>query len=84
MAYTNGKGVTQDYVRVLMWLNLTASKGLKEAKESRAMMTPSQIAEAQKMDADGDRKVTKEEAKSHHTAMREKYKKHHGENKATY
>ncbi len=37
-----------------------------------------------KMDADGDGKVTREEAKSHHTAMREKYKKYHQENKATY
>jgi EF hand len=30
-----------------------------------------------KMDANGDGQVTKEEAKNHHTAMREKYKKHH-------
>lgn len=37
-----------------------------------------------KMDADGDGKVTREEAKSHHAAMREKYKKYHKENKATY
>jgi hypothetical protein len=37
-----------------------------------------------KMDANSDGKVTKEEAKNHHTAMREKYKKHHQENKATY
>jgi hypothetical protein len=32
------------------------------------------------MDADSDRKITKEEAKNHHAAMRKKYKKHHGEN----
>jgi len=37
-----------------------------------------------KMDTNSDGKVTKEEAKSHHAAMREKYKKHHHENKATY
>ena len=37
-----------------------------------------------KMDADSDGKVTKEEAKNHHAAMREKYKKHHQKNKATY
>jgi hypothetical protein len=37
-----------------------------------------------KMDANSDGKVTKEEAKNHHAAMREKYKKHHQENKATY
>ena len=37
-----------------------------------------------KMDANSDGKVTKEEANSHHAAMREKYKKHHQENKATY
>lgn len=37
-----------------------------------------------KMDANSDGKVTKEEAKNHHAAMREKYKKHHQENKDTY
>ena len=37
-----------------------------------------------KMDANSDGKVTKEEAKNHHAAMREKYKKHHQKNKATY
>jgi len=37
-----------------------------------------------KMDTNSDGKVTKEEAKNHHAAMREKYKKHHQENKATY
>ena len=37
-----------------------------------------------KMDADGDGKVTREEIKSHHAAMKEKYKKYHKENKATY
>jgi hypothetical protein len=36
------------------------------------------------MDADGDGKVTREEAKNHHATMREKYNKHHGENKSTY
>jgi len=37
-----------------------------------------------KMDANSDGKISKEEAKNHHAAMREKYKKHHQENKATY
>jgi len=37
-----------------------------------------------KMDADGDGKVTREEIKSHHAAMKEKYKKYHKKNKATY
>ena len=36
-----------------------------------------------KMDADSDGKITKEEAKSHHAAMREKYKKYRQENKTT-
>ena len=36
------------------------------------------------MDADGDGKVTKEEAKNHHAAKREKYRKHHEENKSAY
>ena len=37
-----------------------------------------------KMDTNSDGKITKEEARSHHAAMREKYNKHHQENKATY
>jgi len=36
------------------------------------------------MDADGDGKVTKEEAKNHHAAKREKYRKHREENKSAY
>jgi len=36
------------------------------------------------MDANSDGKVTKEEAKNYHAAMREKYKNHHQKNKATY
>lgn len=58
-AYWLGYGVPQDYVRAHMWFNLAAAKvggvegmgkGVIEARDSvAAQMTPSQIAEAQKL-----------------------------------
>ena len=51
--YDNGEGVIQDYVRAHMWFNLVTSKGSKKGRENREkatkIMTPAQIAEAQKM-----------------------------------
>jgi uncharacterized protein len=51
--YIAGHGVPQDYVRAYMWLNLAAVRGdAKIAKLrdlTRALMTPAQIAEAQKL-----------------------------------
>jgi uncharacterized protein len=51
--YFFGKGVPQDYVSAHMWSNLAAAGGNKDAAKSRdavaAMMTPAQIAEAQKL-----------------------------------
>ncbi len=53
LMYDNGQGVTQDYVQAHMWLNLAAAQGQKEAEKFRGslakMMTPAQIAEAQKL-----------------------------------
>jgi hypothetical protein len=58
--YVMGKGVTQDYVRAGMWFNLAASKGDKNAKESLDRMAkgmkPSQIADAQRMAQDCEKK----------------------------
>lgn len=58
--YKKGEGVTKDYVRAHMWLNLAASKGSKEASEDRETvakeMTPTQIAEAQKMARECEKK----------------------------
>jgi hypothetical protein len=46
-------GVLQDYVRAHMWFNLSAAQGYQDAVKNRDMvalrMTPSQIAEAQKL-----------------------------------
>ena len=43
----------QDFVQALMWFNLAAPQGLVEAKNNRdivlKLMTPDQIAEAQRM-----------------------------------
>ncbi len=51
--YHKGQGVTQDYVQAHMWYNLAAAQGRKFARGDRdnlaELMTPSQIAEAQKL-----------------------------------
>jgi uncharacterized protein YraI len=52
--YDNGLGVPQDYVRAYMWFNIaTSSRENKKATKNRGIvakrMTPSQIAEAQKL-----------------------------------
>ena len=54
--YSEGQGVLQDYAKAHMWLNLSASQGSENAKKGREMlagvMTPAQIADAQKMARD--------------------------------
>ena len=51
--YANGEGVTQNYVLVHSWFNLAASnrseKGSKNRDKVSALMTASQISEAQDM-----------------------------------
>jgi uncharacterized protein len=51
--YSKGHGVPQDYVRAHMWLNLSAAQGNQNAAGQRddvaKLMTPAQIAEAQKL-----------------------------------
>jgi TPR repeat protein len=51
--YATGRGVAQDYVSAHMWFDLAAAKGDKVAEKSRdkvaAKMTPTQIAEAQRL-----------------------------------
>ena len=51
--YANGQGVPQDYVRAHMWFNLSAAQGHQRAARDRddvaKLMTPAQIAEAQKL-----------------------------------
>ena len=51
--YEVGSGVPQDYVQAYMWCNLSAAQGFQLAKYRRAelekLMTPGQIAEAQKL-----------------------------------
>jgi len=48
-----GQGVPQDYVKTHMWFNLAAAKGNETAAKARdstaELMTPAQIAEAQKL-----------------------------------
>ena len=61
--YDEGKGVKQDYVRAYMWFNLAASKGYKNGSKNREKvtkkMTPAQIADAQKMARDCEKKKYK-------------------------
>jgi uncharacterized protein len=51
--YGNGQGVPQDYVQAHMWWNLSAAQGNENAVKNRdivaKLMTPAQIAEAQKL-----------------------------------
>ena len=51
--YYNGQGITQDYVQAHKWFNLAAVNGNATAKKNRDLvadlMTPAQIAEAQKL-----------------------------------
>ena len=51
--YYKGRGVSQDYVRAHMWINLAAATGDETARGDRDLitkkMTPAQIAEAQKL-----------------------------------
>jgi TPR repeat protein len=53
LMYEEGKGVLQDYVSAHMWFNLAAAQGHSAAHEMRngvaRLMTPDQIAEAQRM-----------------------------------
>ncbi len=51
--YVAGQGVPKDYVLAHMWLNLAAAKRVKKAGKGRdlleILMTPDQIAEAQRL-----------------------------------
>ena len=54
--YYNGQGVPRDYVMAYMWFNLAAAQGQEVAKVasglrniSERVMTPEQIAEAQRL-----------------------------------
>src|SRR5262245_46474896 len=51
--YDNGLGVPQDRIKAYMWLNLAAKQGRERAAAFRdliaRLMTPGQIAEAQKL-----------------------------------
>ncbi len=51
--YAKGEGVPQDYVMVHMWVSLSAAQGEKESVKARdiiaKLMTPAQIAEAQRL-----------------------------------
>ena len=51
--YAMGQGVTEDYVQSYMWFNLAAAAGDQVATKNReiiaTLMTPAQIAEAQKL-----------------------------------
>lgn len=51
--YAKGQGVPQDYVQASMWFNLSMALGNQTAATYRyraaALMTPAQIAEAEKL-----------------------------------
>jgi TPR repeat protein len=51
--YFSGRGVTQDYTRAHMWLNISASQGIKKSLVDRNMlelkMNPADIAKANEL-----------------------------------
>ena len=51
--YMRGQGIAQDYTRAHMWFNLAGVKGDSDAIKNRdivaKLMTPQQVAEAQKL-----------------------------------
>ena len=51
--YAKGEGVAQDYVLAQMWFNLAAAQGDESAVKNQEMatklMTPAQVAEAQRL-----------------------------------
>jgi len=53
LMYAEGEGVPQDFVQALMWFTLSAAQHHKDGVENRdkaaGLMTPAQIAEAQKL-----------------------------------
>jgi TPR repeat protein len=54
--YAEGRGVPRDYVRVHMWISLSAAQGEQRAVKTLEMaerrMTPARISEAQKLARD--------------------------------
>lgn len=63
--YLKGQGVLQDYVQALYWLDLAAAQGVKGAEEQKTIlltkMTTEQIAEAQELVSEHNRKNNNEE-----------------------
>ena len=61
--YSRGLGVTRDYVQAHMWFKLAAARGQIDAGKWRdslaKLMTPAQIAEAQKLAREWNRKGSK-------------------------
>ena len=53
LGYAVGRGVPQDLISALMWFNLAAADGFADAAKIRddiaKLMTPGQIAEAEKL-----------------------------------
>ena len=64
---TEGQGVPQDYAQAHMWFNLAAAQGNKQAPKNRnivgKLMTPAQIAEAQKLAREWSAAFQKRKAK---------------------
>lgn len=54
--YSSGRGVPQDYIAAYKWYNVAAAKGNDQAHRSReflrSLMTPRQVAEAQRLSSD--------------------------------
>ena len=64
--YTKGEGVAEDYILAYKWANLAAAQGHENAIELkndlRKLLTPAQIAEAQRLSSEWSPKQSKEES----------------------
>ena len=59
--YASGEGVPENFILAYKWSNLAAARGIEKAKnlkkEIRKRMTPSQIAEAQHLSLEWEKKL---------------------------
>ena len=62
MMYESGRGVAENHIRAFAWYDLAAKQSLGPAARSKdnlqALMTPEQIAEAHKLSADLQERVS--------------------------
>ena len=71
--YSNGRGVTQDYVQAHMWFSLAGAQGNKQAAKLRdivaKLMAPAQISKAQRLARDWKARLARDWMEKHRKEM---------------